>query len=58
MNNVKQESNKTVWLGNYFGYTGKSYDGWCIDKSGISYTLLSCMCNGNVPKIIVRRKNE
>ena len=49
--------NKVEYLGNYFGYTGKSYDGWIIDKRGISYPILAACCNGNVPKVIVN-KNE
>lgn len=47
---------ETYWLGNYFGFTGKSYDGWVVNKIGISFTLLACMCNGNVPKIIVKKQ--
>lgn len=47
----------TIWIGNYFGYTGKSYDDWIIGTNGYSYTLLACMENGNVPKIIVNKDN-
>ena len=50
--------NETIWIGNYFGFDGKSYDGWVIDTDGIAYTLLACMQNGNVPKIIVEVDNE
>lgn len=48
--------NETIWLGNYFGYDGKSYDGWVISTDGYAYTMLACMCNGNVPKIIVKER--
>lgn len=47
------QTDKVRYLGNYFGFTGKSYDGWVIDKDGLSYPMLACMCHGNVPKIIV-----
>lgn len=47
------ETNQSKWLGNYFGFKGHSFDGAVYDKKYISPTLLSCMANGNVPKIIV-----
>lgn len=45
------------FLGNYFGY-GPSYDGSVFEKKNISPTLLASNANGNVPKIIVKVKNE
>lgn len=50
----KEETNNTKWIGNYFGFTGKSYDGWVIDKKHISFPILASCANGSVPKIIVK----
>lgn len=48
--------NNVKYLGNYFGFTGKSYDGWVIDKEYISFTILAACCNGNVPKVIIENE--
>lgn len=40
-------------MGNYFGFTGKSYDGWVVDKDNLAYTILASCEHGNVPKVIV-----
>lgn len=53
-----KKKNDTIWLGNYFNFTGKSYDGWVIDTKGLSYTLLACMEHGNVPKIIEENNDK
>lgn len=48
----KIETHESKWIGNYFGFTGQSYDGCVYDQKYLCPTLRGCMCNGSVPKII------
>lgn len=50
--------NKSVWLGNYYGFKGQSFDGGVYDKSAICPTLRASMCNGSVPHIIDEDKQR
>lgn len=50
-------NNTVIYLGNYYGYNGRSFDGQVFHKEGLSPPILACSCNGNVPKIIVENKD-
>lgn len=41
-----------IWLGNYFGFTGRSYDGNVYDSDGLCPCLRASMEHGSVPKVV------